>query len=156
MALTCCARALFICRVERSSRAMPMTAFYYVSMATANFCRFVTSGGASNLVGRPGGWTVSLSGHISSSGQRTTMIFGSNRIYSSARTRSCKDRGMYPFLWRIAMAVQWSAHMGQKSCTHRIVLVRCNLESEGYNDCFEYPNASINQEAPSVFHMGYI
>ena len=119
------------------------------------FCRFVTFGGASNLVGRPGGWTVSLSGHISSSGQRTTMIFGSNRIYSSTRTRSCKDRGLYPFLWRIAMAVQWSAHMGQKSCTHRIVLFRCNLESEGYNDCFEYPNASINQEAPSVFHMGY-
>ena len=42
-----------------------MTAFYYVSMATAIFCRFVTFGGASNLVGRPGGWTVSLSGHIS-------------------------------------------------------------------------------------------
>ena len=45
---------------------------------------------------------------------------------------------------------------GQKSGTRRIVLFRCNLESEGYNDCFEYPNASINQEAPSVFHMGYI
>ena len=54
------------------------------------------------------------------------------------------------------MAVQWSAHMGQKICTHCIVLFRCNLESEGYNDCFEYPNASINQETPSVFHMGYI
>ena len=149
-------RALFICRVERSSRAMPMTAFYYVSMATAIFCRFVTFGGASNLVGRPGGWTVSLSGHISSSGQRTTMIFGSNRIYSSTRTRSCKDRGLYPFLWRSRWPYNGPLIWDKKVRTNRIVLFRCNLESEGYNDCFEYPNASINQEAPSVFHMGYI
>ena len=43
-------------------------------------------------------WTVSLSGHISSSGQRTTMIFGFSLVYTgrvkiAGRTRVCGDRG---------------------------------------------------------------
>ena len=101
-------------------------------------------------------WSTTLSGHISSSGQRATMIFGSNRIYSSTRTRSCKDRGLYPFLWRSRWPYNGPLIWDKKVRTNRIVLFRCNLESEGYNDCFEYPNASIIQEAPSVFHMGYI
>ena len=133
-----------------------MNALYYASMATANFCRFVTFWGASNLVGRAGDGAVSLSGHISSSGQRTTMIVGFGRIYSLMRTRSRENRWPNPFLWRSRLPYSGPLIWDKKVVSRRVVLFRCNVESEGYSHCFEYPNASINQEAPSVFHMGYI
>ena len=133
-----------------------MNALYYASMATANFCRFVTFWGASNLVVMVPCWTVSLLGHISSSGQRRTTIFGLNRICTSMRTRSCKNRGPNSFLWRSRWPYRGPLIWDKKVVSRRVVLFRCNVESEGYSHCFEYPNACINQEAPPVFHMGYI
>ena len=135
---------------------MPKSALYYASMATGNFCCFVTFPGACNLVVLVLCGTVSLSGHISSSGQRRAMIFGFSRIYSSMRTQSCQFRWKIPFLWRSRRPCSGPLIWNKKVVYHTHVLFQCNLESEEYSHCFEYPNASINQEAPSVFHMGFI